>query len=85
MMHLMASKNHSNGFRRQAVGLFESTPGATSKGIAADPGIAPGAGWAGVAGARRTRSSQTRRRTQGQARVIGISDRAREAGDDAPR
>lgn len=35
----MARKNYSEQFRRQAVDLFESTPGATLKGIAADLGI----------------------------------------------
>ncbi|MEV0291919.1 IS3 family transposase [Kribbella sp. NPDC050820] len=35
----MARKNYSEEFRRQAVDLFESTPGATLKGIAADLGV----------------------------------------------
>jgi transposase len=35
----MARKNYSDEFRRQAVELFESTPGATVKGIAADLGV----------------------------------------------
>jgi transposase len=35
----MARKNYSEQFRRQAVDLYESTPGATLKGIAADLGI----------------------------------------------
>jgi len=35
----MARKNYSDEFRRQAVELYESTPGATVKGIAADLGI----------------------------------------------
>jgi len=39
----MARKNYANEFRRRAVDLFESTPGATLKGIAADLGIARGA------------------------------------------
>jgi transposase len=38
----MARKNYSEEFRRQAVDLFESTPGATLKGIAADLGIVRG-------------------------------------------
>jgi transposase len=42
MIHLMARKNYSEEFRRQAVDLYESTPGATLKGIAADLGIARG-------------------------------------------
>jgi transposase len=35
----MARKNYSEDFRRQAVDLYESTPGATLKGIAADLGV----------------------------------------------
>ena len=35
----MARKNYSEQFRRQAVDLYESTPGATLKGIAADLGV----------------------------------------------
>lgn len=38
----MARKNYSEEFRRQAVDSFESTPGATLRGIAADLGIARG-------------------------------------------
>ena len=39
----MARKSYSDEFRRQAVDLYESTPGATFKGIAADLGITRGA------------------------------------------
>ena len=35
----MAMKNYSDEFRRQAVDLYESTPGATLKGTAEDLGI----------------------------------------------
>ena len=35
----MARKNYSDEFRRQAVELYESTPGATVKSIAADLGV----------------------------------------------
>src|SRR3954452_19784416 len=35
----MARKNYSDEFRRQAVELYESTPGATVSGIAEDLGI----------------------------------------------
>jgi transposase len=38
----MASKNYSEEFRRQAVDLYESTPGATVRGIAEDLGIVRG-------------------------------------------
>ena len=38
----MARKNYSEEFRRQAVDLYESTPGATLKGIAADLGVVRG-------------------------------------------
>lgn len=35
----MARKNYTEEFRRQAVDLYESTPGATLRGIAEDLGI----------------------------------------------
>ncbi len=35
----MARKNYSDEFRRQAVDLYESTPGTTVRGIAADLGV----------------------------------------------
>lgn len=38
----MARKNYSEEFRRQAVDLYESTPGATVRGIAEDLGIGRG-------------------------------------------
>ena len=38
----MARKSYSEEFRRQAVDLYESTPGATLRGIAADLGIVRG-------------------------------------------
>lgn len=43
----MARKSYTDEFRRQAVDLYESTPGATLKGIAADLGIGRGTlqGW----------------------------------------
>lgn len=43
----MSRKNYSEDFRRQAVELYESTPGATLRGIAADLGIVRGTltGW----------------------------------------
>src|SRR5512144_1031059 len=48
----MARKNHSDEFRRQAVDLYESTPGATVRGIAEDPGDERGAlrHWLGLYG-----------------------------------
>ena len=36
MIRIMARKNYSDEFRRQAVDLYESTPDATLRGIAAD-------------------------------------------------
>jgi transposase len=39
MIRTMARKNYSEEFRRLAVDLYESTPGATLRGIAADLGI----------------------------------------------
>jgi transposase len=38
----MARKSYSEEFRRQAVDLYESTPGATLRGIAADLGVVRG-------------------------------------------
>ena len=38
----MARKNYAEEFRRQAVDLYESTPGATVRGIAEDLGIVRG-------------------------------------------
>ena len=38
----MARKNYTDEFRQQAVDLYESTPGATLKGIADDLGISRG-------------------------------------------
>jgi transposase len=38
----MARKSYTDEFRRQAVDLYESTPGATLKGIATDLGIGRG-------------------------------------------
>jgi transposase len=38
----MARKNYSEEFRRRAVDLYESTPGATVRGIAEDLGIVRG-------------------------------------------
>ena len=42
MILIMARKNYSEEFRRQAVDLYESTPGATVRGIAEDLGIVRG-------------------------------------------
>ena len=42
MIQDMARKSYSEEFRRQAVDLYESTPGATLRGIAADLGIVRG-------------------------------------------
>ena len=42
MIRTMARKNYSDEFRRQAVDLYESTPDATLKGIAADLGVSRG-------------------------------------------
>ena len=41
----MARKNYSEEFRQQAVDLYESTPGATLRGIAEDLGIVRGTLW----------------------------------------
>lgn len=41
-IHVMARKSYTDEFRRQAVDLYESTPGATLRGIADDLGLARG-------------------------------------------
>jgi len=48
----MARKNYSDEFRRQAVDLYESTPGATVRGIADDLGVERGTlrHWLGLYG-----------------------------------
>ncbi len=60
MIQDMARKSYSDEFRRQAVDLYESTPGATLKGIAADLGITRGtlAEWVRALGAGTTASSR---------------------------
>ena len=47
MIFSHVTKEHSEEFRRQAVELYESTPGATIRGIAADLGVVRGTltGW----------------------------------------
>ncbi len=52
MILLMARKHYTDEFRRQAVDLYESTEGATLKGIAGDLGIARGtlADWVAALG-----------------------------------
>lgn len=55
----MARKHYTDEFRRQAVDLYESTPGATLKGIAVDLGIVRGtlAQWVGALGTGTTTAS----------------------------
>ena len=57
----MARKNYSDEFRRQAVDLYESTPGATLSGIADDLGISRGtlAAWARALGTGTTAAALT--------------------------
>jgi len=52
----MARKNYTDEFRRRAVDLYESTPGATLTGIAGDLGISRGAlkEWVGKLGSETT-------------------------------
>lgn len=59
MIRIMARKNYSDEFRRQAVDLYESTPDATLKGIAADLGVARGtlADWVKTLGTGLTTAS----------------------------
>jgi transposase len=55
----MARKSYSMEFRRQAVDLYESTPGATLKGIAAELGIVRGTlrHWVDLYGTGKTTSA----------------------------
>lgn len=55
----MARKHYTDEFRRQAVDLYESTPGATLRGIADDLGIARGtlADWVHALGTGTTTSA----------------------------
>jgi transposase len=57
----MARKHYTDEFRRQAVDLYESTEGATLKGIAGDLGIARGtlAEWVAALGTGTTTASST--------------------------
>lgn len=59
MIVLMARKHYTDEFRRQAVDLYESTEGATLRGIAGDLGIARGtlAEWVGALGTGTTTAS----------------------------
>ncbi len=59
MISTMARKHYTDEFRRQAVDLYESTEGATLKGIAADLGIARGtlAEWVAALGTGTTTAS----------------------------
>jgi transposase len=76
----MARKNYTDEFRRRAVDLYESTPGATLLGIAADLGISRGAlkEWvhrlgSGVATADNTKVTTVAGRSESQAaRVIRL-------------
>ncbi|MFW0797640.1 IS3 family transposase [Gordonia sp. CPCC 205515] len=55
----MARKHYSEEFRRDAVELYESTPGATVRGIAADLGVERGTlrGWLTIYGTGRKRAA----------------------------
>jgi transposase-like protein len=54
----MAMKDYSDEFRADAVALYESTPGATYKGIAADLGVSRGALRLWVLAARERRGAE---------------------------
>jgi len=78
----MARKNYSEEFRRQAVDLYESTPGATVRGIAEDLGIVRGTlrGWIDAYGTGKktapdgTRTSSPLRPTTGSASATPPAD-----------
>jgi len=65
----MARKNYTEEFRRQAADLYESTPGATSRGIADDLGTSRGtfADWVKAMGTGSTTAPITNPRTPGRA------------------
>lgn len=76
----MAKKSYTDEFRRRAVDLYESTPGATLQGIAADLGISRGAlkEWvdrlgsgATTAGLAKTAPEQARSESQA-ARIVRL-------------
>lgn len=70
----MTGKNYTEEFRRRAVDLYESTPGATLTAIAADLGIGRGTlqGWVREMGGRgRTRGGVNRSLV-----VVGAGSRA---------
>jgi transposase len=65
MILSMARKGYTDEFRRQAVDLYESTPGATLRGIAEDLGISRGtlAEWVKTFGTGSTTAPITSART----------------------
>ncbi len=67
MIRIMARKNYSDEFRRQAVDLYESTPDATLRGIAADLGVSRGtlADWVKTFGTGSTTMLPAERTTSG--------------------
>ena len=73
----MARKNYTDEFRQRAVDLYESTPGATLKAIAADLGISRGAlrEWVDKRGSGTTTtgtmSTPTSGRSESQAAWVG--------------
>lgn len=74
----MARKNYSEEFRRQAVELHESTPGATIRGIASDLGVVRGTltGWVDTYG--------TGRKTAADGTAVASPVRPRSGGHDGP-
>ena len=74
----MARKSYSEEFRRQAVDLYESTPGATLRGIAADLGIVRGtlSEWVRAHGTGRKTAADgsTVPREVGAARATGLRE-----------
>ena len=67
MIRIMARKNYSDEFRRQAVDLYESTPDATLRGIAADLGVSRGmlSDWVKTFGTGSTTTLPPERATSG--------------------
>ena len=81
----MARKNYTEEFRRQAVDLYRSTPGATLRGIATDLGITRGTLPHWVAALTGTTTLTTARRPPAARRATRPDDRRPGAGAGSPQ
>lgn len=86
-MQEMARESYADDFRRRAVELYESTPGATLKDIARDLGVSPGAlkEWAdklGTAPPAGRPESQAARITRLEAELVASKDETRKLSEE---